>query len=243
SALSLLRRNAAALFAKKKPEPSYPVLPAADERGESSVKGVYLVGEVAGVPLIKLGLNAGHDMVAQLAPDLQAEANKGTNEEVLDLFIVGAGASGLGAAAHAKSLGLSAVTVDANHTAETVYTMTKGKVLFAEPERVPLKSDLWFEECTKEELLTKWTEQIQTLGLDVREFEKVVDIKRKGDLLHVETTKGRYITRRVIMAVGKAGNPRKAGVPGEVEYAPRIAHRLLDPDEFSGKKILIYGGG
>ena len=37
----------------KRPEPSYPVLPAADEKGQSSVDGVYLVGEVAGTPLIE----------------------------------------------------------------------------------------------------------------------------------------------------------------------------------------------
>ncbi|MEO1338057.1 MAG: hypothetical protein AAFV29_20605, partial [Myxococcota bacterium] len=47
---------------RPRPEPSYPTLPAVDERQESSVPGVYLVGEVAGVPLIKLGLNAGADI-------------------------------------------------------------------------------------------------------------------------------------------------------------------------------------
>ena len=45
------------------------------------------------------------------------------------------------------------------------------------------------------------------------------------------------------MAVGKAGNPRKAGVDGEIPHAAKIAHRLLDPDEFSNQHILIYGGG
>ncbi|MBT4098517.1 MAG: NAD(P)-binding domain-containing protein, partial [Gemmatimonadetes bacterium] len=228
----------------KRPEPSYPVLPAADEKGQSSVDGVYLVGEVAGTPLIKLGLNAGHEMVAQLADEIRGEASGEIAEtDLFDFVIVGAGAAGLGAAAHAKSLGMKAVVIEANHVAETVFTMMKGKILFAEPETVPLQGDMWFEECTKEELLAKWREQIEELQLDIREFEKVTDIRRSSGYLEVESQKGTYKARRIIMAVGKAGNPRKAGVGGEVEHAARIAHRLLDPDDHQDQKILIYGGG
>ena len=243
--LTRLRGFLKTLTVPKRPEPSYPVLPWVDSKGESSVRGVYLIGEVAGVPLIKLGLNAGHDLVDDLAPQLQAERNRSNKgeEEVLDLFIIGAGASGLGAAARAKELGLRAICVDANHIAETVYTMTKGKVLFAEPASVPNKSPLWFEECTKEELLTQWKKQIESMELDVRAFEKVENVQKQNNLLSITTQKNSYRARRVVMAVGKAGNPRKAGVSGEVEHASKIAHRLLDPDAHQNERILIYGGG
>ncbi|HJP33831.1 MAG TPA: NAD(P)-binding domain-containing protein [Candidatus Latescibacteria bacterium] len=259
TAFDKLRAFGQTLVAPRRPEPSYPVLPAADEQGQSSVGGVYLVGEVAGTPLIKLGLNAGHDMVDRLADAVRSESSgqieatdsadsdlgDGVVDDgvVYDFVIIGAGASGLGAAAHARELGLKAVVIEANHVAETVYTMMKGKLLLAEPETVPLKSSMWFEECTKEELLEKWNAQIAEQGLDIREFEKVTDIRRSGDVLEVESQKGMYKGRRVILAAGKAGNPRKAGVDGEVENAARIAHRLLDPDEHQGQRILIYGGG
>ncbi|MCK5619986.1 MAG: NAD(P)-binding domain-containing protein, partial [Candidatus Krumholzibacteria bacterium] len=233
---------ARSLLGRRSLEPSYPVLPAVDEHGQSTVPGVYLVGEVAGTPLIKLGLNSGHELVEHLAPEI-LEERKTKQDDVLDLLIVGAGAAGLGAAARAKELGLEAVTVDANHVAETIYTMTKGKLLLAEPTAVANRSSMWFEECTKEELLKKWHEQIPQLGLDVREFEKVTDIQRQAGYLKIETQKAEYRARRVILAVGKAGNPRKAGVKGEVEHAERIAHRLLDPDDFQNRNILIYGGG
>ncbi len=233
----------AGLFEARKPEPSYPVLPDRDEKGESSIPGVYLVGEVAGTPLIKLGLDAGHEMVAQLVAEVRAEGAAATAEAVYDFVIVGAGAAGLGAASHAQELGLKAVVIEANHVAETVYTMMKGKLLFAEPETVELASSMWFEECTREQLLQKWEEQIAEKGLDVRPLEKVTDIRRAGGLLEVESQKQTYKGRRVILAVGKAGNPRKAGVAGEVENAARISHRLLDPDEYDGRRILIYGGG
>ncbi|MEZ4271026.1 MAG: FAD-binding protein [Myxococcota bacterium] len=122
------------LIAPKRPEPSYPILPAISKAGESTVPGVYLVGEVSGVPLIKLGINSGHDLVDRLATELGQESHRETVADVLDILIVGAGAAGLGAASRAQELGLRAVTVEANHVAETVYTVTKGKILFAEPQ-------------------------------------------------------------------------------------------------------------
>ncbi|HED64611.1 MAG TPA: 4Fe-4S binding protein, partial [Planctomycetes bacterium] len=232
---------AARLVGPKRPEPSYPRLPEVDAQGQTTVPGLYAIGEIAGVPLVKYGLNAGHELVERLAGELRDLGP--APDGVLDLLIIGAGPAGLGAASAARDYRLSAVVLEANHLAETVYTMTKGKVIFAEPEGVEKKGRMWFEECTKEQLLETWTRQVQEFGLDVRTFEKVEDIQREGEHLRVVSTKGTYLARRVVLASGKAGNPRKAGVPGELEYAAKIDHRLIDPDLFEGKDILVYGGG
>ena len=229
------------LFAPKRPEPSYPRLPKVDARGQSTAKGVYAVGEVAGTPLIKLGLNEGHELVEKLAPELAQDKTEA--DDLYDLVIIGSGSSGLGAAAAAKDLGLKAVILEANHFAETIYTMTKGKWIFAEPDNVPNKTKIWLEECSKETLLEKWTEQIDALGLDVRTFEKVEDIVQNSGFLTVRTTKDEYRAKRVVLAIGKSGNPRKAGVPGEVEYGAKIDHRLIDPDKHRDQDVFVYGGG
>ena len=47
------------LTAPKRPEPSYPVLPVVDAASETNIPGVYALGELAGVPLVRMGLNAG----------------------------------------------------------------------------------------------------------------------------------------------------------------------------------------
>ena len=91
------------LIAKKRPEPSYPRLPQVGENGETNVPGIYAVGEVAGTPLIKLGLNAGHDLVCRLAAELAKEPPP-AGADVYDLIVLGAGSAGLGAAATAEKL-------------------------------------------------------------------------------------------------------------------------------------------
>ncbi len=230
-----------ALFAPKKPEPSYPRLPLVGENGESSVPGVYLVGEVGGTPLIKLGLNQGVEVIERLRRELGESSP--AEGELYDVIIVGAGSSGLGAAMRAHELGLRYVVLESERVAMTVVNMFKGKFLFAEPLDVPNRSSMWFEECTREELLERWNEQIERTGLDIRTHEKVVGLRRQGDRIEVESVDAVYRARRVVLCVGKAGNPRKAGVPGEKEHADKLFHQLSDPDEVRDKHVLVYGGG
>ncbi len=227
-----------ALFGPKRPEPSYPARPLVTDGGESNIPGIYLIGEVGGTPLVKLGLNQG---VATIDA-LHAELGGGSSEDY-DVVIVGAGCSGLGAAMRAHELGLKYVLLESERFAMTIRNMYKGKLLFAEPLSTANDSTMWFEECTKEQLLDRWTAQISGAQLDLREHERVADIKGRKDAFAVVSAKGEYKCRRVVLAIGKAGNPRKAGVPGEAEHAPRVLHNLSDPDTHRGQNIFVYGGG
>ncbi len=231
------------LVAPKRMEPSYPSLPEVDESsGETNVPGIYAVGELAGTPLVKLGLNAGHDLIARLGGELKG-SRSGEHQDMLDVVIIGSGSSGFGATLQAHEMGLSYVTVEAAAFANTFVTMTKGKWLFAEPNDVSNRSLAWFEECTKETLLERWREVRAEKNLLIQEQEKVLDIKGTNDNFLVKTDVGEYRARRVVLCLGKAGNPRKLGVPGEKEHADKVHHRLLDPDDFDDEDIIIVGAG
>jgi len=245
-------------------------LPQLDAKAQSNVRGLYMIGEIAGTPLIKLGLNAGVELIDQLAADLpkdDAPSHPGADQSepraqasgssgggmpkpqgagmALDVLIVGAGSSGLGAADRCDQLGLRYVVIEQQRAAQLIRNFTKGKPLFAEPDSVELKSRLWFEECSKEELLTKWEEQIPQLGLKIHEFEQVNDIQRQpdADTFEVITDKVTYTARRVVLAIGMAGNPRKLRVPGETEHASKISQNVADPDEWNDKDLVVFGAG
>jgi NosR/NirI family transcriptional regulator, nitrous oxide reductase regulator len=225
------------------PEPSYPPLPLLTEEGQAKgVPGLSVIGEVSGVPLLKLGLNSGHQAIDKIAKALGPNAERPTGD-VYDVLIVGAGAAGMGASMRAQELGLRYITLEANQLAQTVVSMTKGKLLFAEPNGVPQVSSVWFEECTKEVLLERWRTLVQEKKLNIKEQTKVTNLQRKGGLFEISSDAGDFKAKRVILAIGKAGNPRKAGAKGEREFASKIFHRLEDADLVSGKEICIYGGG
>ncbi len=61
-------------------------------------------------------------------------------------------------------------------------------------------------------------------------------------LLHHGDKKTVTKARRVIIGIGRSGNHRKLGVPGE-EDLDKVFNRLYDPKEFAGQKVLVVGGG
>ncbi|MHC4954454.1 MAG: NAD(P)-binding domain-containing protein [Planctomycetota bacterium] len=225
---------------RDRPSPSYPVLPDVRQSGESNIPGLYLLGDVAGKPLIKVGLNDGFDLANSLADEL-GDSARGTAE--YDVIVVGAGVAGMATLLRLRERGLSACAIDAGRSFQTLRNFTKGKWLFAEPLDMELTGSIPFEEGVTEDVLEQWDALVAERGLEVREYTKVVDIRRDPAGFRVVSERGEALARRVVVSIGKAGNPRKAGVPGEQEYPEKIAHYLKDPEDYRGKRVLIYGGG
>src|SRR3990172_12455293 len=69
----------------------------------------------------------------------------------------------------------------------------------------------------------------------------MTDVKQDDDGFKVFTTKGEYITRTIVLAIGRRGTPRKLGVPGET--LPKVSYRLLDPEQHKDQHLLVVGGG
>ena len=69
-------------------------LPRVDEHGQSNVSGLYIVGDLTGIPLLKFSADTGARAVQHIAADEAFQRGKG-QEDVLDLAIVGAGVSGM----------------------------------------------------------------------------------------------------------------------------------------------------
>lgn len=239
---SWVSQEAKILLSKDKPGPSYPAVPQVDESsGETQRRGLYVKGEAAGTPLIKAGLNAGFEWIEHVRADLDIRRNKGNVE--FDVIIVGCGATGFAAANRAHETGLSYLVIESQQFCNLIQNFTKGKPLYNEPHDVEQLGSIWFEECTKEQLLEHWQAHRERINLNIKEYEKVIDVTGTKDAFTVQTDKGSYTASRVLIAVGKSGNPRKAGVPGESEYSARIHHFLADPAVYHGQNILIYGGG
>jgi len=227
-------------FKKGRPSPSYPVLPFVRASGESNIVGLYLLGDVAGKPLIKIGLNDGYELGNRLADELSERPTGAADHHVI---VVGAGVAGTATALRLHERGLDVMAVDAGRTFQTLRNFTKGKILFAEPDNLPQLGSLPFEEGDTAEVLAVLDQVIAASGLRIQEHTKVTDVQRDPAGFRVTTERGELTAHRVVISIGKAGNPRKAGVPGELEYPEKISHYLSDPAEFRGKKILIYGGG
>jgi thioredoxin reductase len=106
---------------------------------------------------------------------------------------------------------------------------------------LPLWGKLRFLEATKEQLLATWENIITTTGLEVKTGEKMVDIMPLDEMFRVRTTQDEYITRAVVLALGRRGIPRKLNVPGE-EMA-KVVYQLIDAESYANMDLLVVGGG
>ena len=63
----------------------------------------------------------------------------------------------------------------------------------------------------------------------------------RTEFFHIIATKNKYTASTVLLAVGRRGTPRKLGVPGE--ELPKAVYRLIDPEQYRGKEVVVVGGG
>src|SRR5208337_445312 len=94
----------------------------------------------------------------------------------------------------------------------------------------------------KEDLIARWHQIVRDNGLEVRTEEGLKSLQRlKDGAFRVASDKAEYRARRIILATGQRGNPRKLHVQGEERE--RVYHRLYAPRHYNDQDILVVGGG
>ncbi len=222
--------------------------PVVDEQGRTNVPGLYVIGDLTGVPLLKLAAESGARFIEQLERDPAFAARRGSDgdPEILDLLIVGAGPAGVSAGIEALARGYRFRIVEASRVFNTIHDFPVGKPIFAEPEHVVQTATLRTPSGTKESLVEDLNEQIAGRDLPVDLGIRVESVSRASRWLEVEAldeagNPRRYRARCVALAVGATGSHRQLDVPGE--EGPNVFHRLIDARSHADERVLIVGGG
>jgi putative YpdA family bacillithiol system oxidoreductase len=164
---------------------------------------------------------------------------KGDNS-TYDVVIVGAGPAGLSATLEAKRLGLRYLTIDQDDIGGTVLTYPRQKIVMTQPAVLPLYGKTRFREISKEDLLDFFRTVIGQTGVEIHRNEKLISISKNG-VFELTTSKGRHTAKRVLLAIGRRGSPRKLGVPGE--DSAKVTYALTEPEQYRRSKVLVVGGG
>ncbi|MCB9916254.1 MAG: NAD(P)-binding domain-containing protein [Planctomycetes bacterium] len=218
-----------------------PDIPALEPSREAvGVPGVFLAGEVTAQALIRPAIEAGSAVAREVAARV---ASAPRPERALDLVVVGAGPAGLACALEARQQGLRCVVLDREQElGGTVATYPRRKLVLTQPVDLPGHGRLTRTSYEKEELIDLWHELARDHGLEVhggREFTGLAPTQGGG--WRVETRDASYEAPYVCLAIGRRGTPRKLDVPGE--ELPKVCFSLLDARAYSGRRILVVGGG
>jgi thioredoxin reductase/ferredoxin len=219
-----------------KGRPDVPLLTAEQE---STLRGVFVAGELSGLALIRNAIQQGSTVARTVAQ----RARRCTNEPAaVDLLVVGAGPAGIAAALAAREEGLRAVVVEqAESLGGTILHFPRRKMVLTQPVPLPGGDALAREEYSKEELLSLLGERIAARRLDVRFGERLEAIRGGEGAFEVATSAAIHRARYVVLALGRRGTPRKLGVPGEERG--KVMYQLRDAETYKRQRILVVGGG
>ena len=209
-------------------------LPMVDEYFESSRPGVHIVGELGGMGLIRNAVTQGLQAGQRLAETMP----RGAGTEVV---IVGAGPGGLATALALRTAGRSFRVLEQGTLGGTIAQYPRQKVVMTEMLDLPFYGKVHKKLISKEELLSIWERSLRKADIKIEEGIRVLGIEGHDGAFNVQTSAGSVDARKVVLATGRRGTPRKLGVPGE--DLPKVTYRLIDAEQYDDCDVLVVGGG
>ena len=212
-------------------------LPHVNQNFETNVPGISIAGELGGMGLIKNAVEQGKQAVDHIVKSIDK-----THNAPYDLIVVGAGPAGISASLTAKKHGLKTLTLEQDTLGGTVFTFPRKKVVMTSPMDLPLHGKVKLFETNKTELLNLWNSVLHKHEIVIKENSKVESISLVNNAYKLVTLSGEeYITKHVLLAIGRRGTPRKLNIPGE--GMEKVAYRLLEPENIANENIVVVGGG
>ncbi|MDR3606984.1 MAG: NAD(P)-binding domain-containing protein [Oligoflexia bacterium] len=212
-------------------------IPRINTNYETNVPGLYIAGELGGMGLIRNAVKQG-----ALAAN-HAVKNLTNVKAEYDLVIIGGGPAGLSASLEAISQRKNYLCLEQNSLGGTVYNFPRQKIVMTAPTILPIVGQMKFKDnkVSKEELLDAWDNVRRKTGLRVEEKVRFDNLEQVGNLFKIKTSRGEVTARKVILALGVRGSPRKLGLPNE--DLPKVTYNLIDPEQYQQRNIVVVGGG
>ncbi len=216
---------------------SRPDIPVLSKTMETTVPGIFIAGELSGISLIRNAVSHGKLVIDTIADRVRTQ---GLRHEYA-VIIVGAGPAGITAALRAQELGLRYLLIDQDDLGGAIRHYPRNKLVMTQPLDLPLYGQLKKDEYSKEFLVDLWDQLRTKISGSFHGNEKLIGVSLDPQGFVVATNRATYACANVLMAIGRRGTPRQLNVDGE--ELPKVMYQLVDARSYSGRDLLIVGGG
>jgi thioredoxin reductase (NADPH) len=159
-----------------------------------------------------------------------------------DLIIIGAGPIGLACGIEAKKAGLSYLIIEKGCLVNSLFHYPLNMTFFSTSERLEIGGVPFISHGAKPnrvESLEYYRRVCMSWGLNLKLYEEVKSIDSPGKLHTIATSKGKYSSASVILALGFYDIPYLLNVPGE--HLPKVKHYYDEPHPYFGQNIVVVG--
>jgi thioredoxin reductase/Pyruvate/2-oxoacid:ferredoxin oxidoreductase delta subunit len=210
-------------------------IPNISQEFETNVPGIFIAGELGGMGLIRKAAEQGRQAI-------NAVRKRGSGAAEYDVVIVGCGPAGLSAGLSSMHHKLKYKLIEQEDSlGGAVYHYPRQKIAMTAPVVLDIVGTVKFGEVQKEKLLEFWNGVVEKTGLEIGFRERMESIEKTDEGFVVKTNRGGYVTKSVLLSMGRRGTPRKLDVPGE--ETAKVVYRLIDPEQYKGQAVLVVGGG
>ena len=203
--------------------------------------GLYVVGDLTGVPLLKFSSDSGARAVQTIVAD-PAFKNRPAEDGTLDLVIVGAGVAGMAAALEARRHGLRFEVLEATEPFSTIVNFPKGKPIFTYPRDMTPAGELQFSErsSVKEGLVEELRGDDGLRDAEARPRGAGGTGRRSPEC---PPRRGRGAAGPPGRSWGSAARATSGSWASPGEDKDKVSNRLHDPKDYCGQNVLVVGGG
>ena len=147
-----------------------------------------------------------------------------------DLIIIGGGPAGCSAGIYSARKKLDTLLITKDFTGQIGHSTWV--------ENYP-----GFERIKGLDLAKSFKSHLESLDIEIKEFEEVVEVVKKKDFFSVITDEGEYEARALIICSG--AKSKKLGVANEEKFLGKGISYCVTCDEasFEGKDVAVIGGG
>ena len=159
-----------------------------------------------------------------------------------DILIIGAGPIGLACGIEAKKNNLSYLIIDKGCLVNSIYNYPFNMTFFSTSDKLEIGDVPFISHGNKPnriEALEYYRRVAESWELNVKLYEEVNLVKKNRESFAVETSRGTYESKHIILATGFYDLPFMMNVPGE--DLPKVKHYYDEPHPYFRQNIIVVG--
>ena len=158
------------------------------------------------------------------------------------VIIIGGGPIGLACGIEAKKAGIDYLIIEKGCLVNSLYNYPANMTFFSTSERLEIGGIPFVSnnaKPTRAEALEYYRRVAISNRLNLKLFEKVIEVKKHDELFTVVTNKQTHTTNHIIINTGFYDIPYLLNVPGE--ELPKVTHYYKEPHFYAFQKVMVVG--